>query len=151
MQFADLDEEIEIREGRSVREIFASDGEAGFRAIEMRTLESLLREPDVDSTVLLIALGGGTLTDAGSRELVRRHTKCIYLRASAETLAAHLREAGTDGRPLLALKQGETLEGRIRSMLSARSAIYESCADAVADIDGLGIEEIANIINDIIK
>ena len=57
-------------------------------------------QPPID---ILLSLGGGTLTDEGSRELVKKNCKCIYLRASVETLAANLREDGAAaGRPMLA-------------------------------------------------
>ena len=188
--FVDLDAEIEAREGRSIREIFAEGGEAAFRAVERETLAELLyrsgvlplREfasltpPSADadgppasvprvarpsgaiatssgnpSAKLLISLGGGTLTDPESRELVRKHCRCIYLRASLETLAANLRwegEAAT--RPMLAgadpkapAESPESLESRISAMMDSRAPIYEKAADVIIDIDGLSYEQAA--------
>ena len=95
---------------------------------------------------ILISLGGGTLTDAESRKLVRENCKCIYLRASLETLAENLREAGTEGRPMLKLAPGESLEDRIRNLMAERREVYESCADFIIDIDRLDYPAIARQI-----
>ena len=191
--FVDLDAEIEAREGRSIREIFAEGGEAAFRAVERATLAELLyrsgvlplREfasltpPSADadgppasvprvarpsgaiatssgnpSAKLLISLGGGTLTDPESRELVRKHCRCIYLRASLETLAANLRwegEAAT--RPMLAgadpnapADSPDSLEARISAMMAERAPIYEKAANVIIDIDGLSYEDAARLV-----
>ncbi len=196
--FVDLDAEIEARNGRSIREIFAEGGEAGFRAIERETLAQLLsavgtcpfgsslRSPhhrlkptvpplpcrgwhvpqgqvplpnraqlknDPLPSDMLISLGGGTLTDEGSRELVKKNCKCIYLRATVETLAANLREAGTEGRPMLAganlaapADAPDSLESHIATMMAARGPIYEKAADIILDIDGLSYEQAARQI-----
>ena len=150
LEFIDLDEEIERREGRSIPDIFSADGESVFRSIERRTLAAILHAAGLQSSVL-ISLGGGTLTDEESRKLVRENCKCIYLRASLETLAENLREAGTEGRPLLKLAPGESLEGRICSLMAQRSAIYEKSADIILDIDGLDYDDAANHLAHLIQ
>ena len=153
--FIDLDEEIVRRCGKSIPEIFSAIGEAGFRAIERDTLEELLSrkgKAHLPSDILL-SLGGGTLTDEGSRELVKKNCKCIYLRATVETLAANLREAGTEGRPMLAganlaapADAPDSLESHIATMMAARGPIYEKAADIILDIDGLSYEQAARQI-----
>ncbi|MBR4822468.1 MAG: hypothetical protein IKZ71_04895 [Bacteroidales bacterium] len=102
-------------------------------------------ERQLQSSVL-ISLGGGTLTDEESRKLVRENCKCIYLRASIRTLVDNLKEAGAEGRPLLKLAPGESLEGRICSLMAQRSAIYEKTADIILDIDGLDYSDVADKI-----
>ena len=99
---------------------------------------------------LVIALGGGTLTNPQCRELLREHDAfCIYLRASVETLASHLRGGGdVASRPLLA--GPGTIEERISGLLSLRSGLYESSADFILDTDGLSPEQIAGQIRRIV-
>lgn len=154
--FIDLDEEIVRRCGKSIPEIFSAIGEAGFRAIELDTLEELLSrkgKAHLPSDILL-SLGGGTLTDPGSRELVRKHCRCIYLRASLETLAANLRwEGEAASRPMLAgadpkapAESPDSLESRIASMMAARGPVYEKAADIILDIDGLDYSDVARQI-----
>ncbi len=106
------------------------------------------------STKLLISLGGGTLTDPGSRELVKKNCKCIYLRATVETLAANLRwEGEAASRPMLAgadpkapAESPDSLESRIASMMAARGPVYEKAADIILDIDGLDYSDVARQI-----
>ena len=103
---------------------------------------------------ILLSLGGGTLTDPGSRELVRKHCRCIYLRASLETLAANLRwEGEAASRPMLAgadpkapAESPDSLESRIASMMATRGPIYEKAADIILDIDGLDYSDVARQI-----
>ena len=148
LRFVDLDEEIVLREGRSIPEIFADGGEAAFRAVERTTLAGLLSEADGN---LLISLGGGTLTDPESRALVHERCRCIYLRASVETLAANLRwEGESASRPMLAgadpeapAESPDSLESRIAAMMATRGPIYETAADFILDIDTLSYEAAA--------
>ena len=151
VSFFDLDGEIVARQGRTIPEIFAEDGEAGFRAIERSTLAELIRE---SKPATLISLGGGTLTDPESREIVRKHCKCIYLRASVETLAVNLRHEGeAESRPMLKgadpnapAESPNSLESRISDLMANRTAIYESAADVIIDIDGLECPDMARML-----
>ena len=112
-----------------------------------------LRGNDPLPTDLLISLGGGTLTNTESREMVRKNCKCIYLRASVQELAKNLREVGTEGRPMLAganpdapADAPDSLESRISAMMAVRAPIYEKAADIILDIDGLDYSNVAHQI-----
>ena len=125
LPFVDLDEYIESREGRSIRDIFESEGEPAFRKMELAALKEILFQgatsesgyatsseasewtdkasPATDrpqARDIIIALGGGTLTTPECAELVSARTFCIYLKASPATLLAHL-EHEPAGRPML--------------------------------------------------
>src|SRR6516164_8761073 len=63
-EFLDLDHAIEERAGRTIPELFAERGEAGFRRIEEHAARVALAAPEP----LLIALGGGAVTSAETRE-----------------------------------------------------------------------------------
>ena len=149
--FVDLDEEIERREGVSVQEIFRTRGEGAFRALESGVLRDLLSCSCSGQQSLVIALGGGTLTNPQCRELLKEHDAlCIYLRASVETLASHLSSGGDlAARPLLA--GPGTIEEKISGLLSLRSGLYESSADFILDTDGLRPEQIAGQIRRIVS
>ncbi len=169
--FIDLDEEIEAWAGKSIPEIFAEEGEAGFRAIEAERLGSILsaeqrclgrslRSPhalqtessettqSIDNDVpfekaeMVLALGGGTVMARECAEIVHNGTICIYLKASVETLVSHL-EGETANRPML---KGESLKDRISELMEWRSATYESTAHFIIDIDGKTIDEITETI-----
>ena len=138
--FMDLDSVIEEREGRSIPEIFATEGEAAFRRMEAEALKECIYGPSSDK--LLLALGGGTVMTEECAKIVHEKTVCIYLRASVETLMDHL--AGeVDNRPMLA----GNLRTRIEELMSIRSATYEKTAHIMIDTDGKTIVEIAREIS----
>lgn len=133
--FLDLDEIIVKKAGGSIPEIFAAEGESGFRSLEKQALEKAVAQY-AESTVVL-ALGGGTVTIPGAVELLHEKTLCIYLQAPLETLEARL-EGQRAGRPLA----GEGL----RERLSAREPLYQKAAHVVLDTDGLTAQEVADEI-----
>lgn len=79
--FVDLDEAIERREGRSIAEVFADDGEDYFRRVESETLADVLA---VGGSV--IALGGGTLQAASNRFLLESAANVVVLWASLDEI-----------------------------------------------------------------
>lgn len=138
IRLIDLDETIAEGEKRTIPEIFSTEGERGFRCLELKYLQKLLKGGDN----LVLSLGGGTPTIPAAAALLREKTLCIYLRATAETLLDNL--AGTEkGRPLL---EGAPLRERISDLLAERSSAYEKTAHIVIDTDGLSPEQIAEEI-----
>lgn len=118
----DLDAEIAKTAGRSIPEIFASEGEKGFRAIEKRCLESVCEKSgsgDGDAAPHVVALGGGALLDPACRELAERSGRVILLDCPVETLKARL--TGGD-RPLSADA------ARLEALVASRAAHYASFA-----------------------
>jgi len=150
--FMDLDDVIETRCGRSITEIFAEDGEAGFRRMEKEALEDILRFreggiPGEDARMVL-ALGGGAVIREECEKMVHEGTFCVYLRTSLETLVERL--TGEDsGRPLLSGAGPETsaLRTRIMELMDQRAATYERVAHLIVDTDGKSIGAIASEIS----
>ncbi len=122
--FLDLDDLIEARAGRSIPEIFAEQGEAGFRRQEAEALRATARREDV-----VVALGGGALVEADNLAFARAHGTVVYLRVPVEELARRL-EGQAAERPLMQDASGTPLSpaamrARIDSMLAARRRFYE--------------------------
>lgn len=113
--FLDLDDAIEARVGREVRAIFAEDGEPAFRALEAEELTRALS----DSTVRVVALGGGALLDTTRRRAVLDRARVVTLTARPETLATR---CSLPGRPLLDASPDRL--GAIRTLLTARADAY---------------------------
>ena len=135
--FMDLDDVIEEAEGRSIPDIFASDGEAAFRRMEAEHLQILLDSHNISAVV---ALGGGTVMRKECAEMVREKTMCVYLRATVETLVRNL-DGESENRPMLSNE--EPLNVRVAHLLALRSGTYEQAAHMIIDTDGKTIEEIA--------
>lgn len=167
--YADLDAVIETTAGRSIPEIFATDGEVAFRRMEQEALEMFLVGDRssccktecpggiLTSDASVLSLGGGTVMTPACSDLVHEHTICIYLRASIDTLLSHL-ESEASSRPLLsshapdctsrsAAEAGHSpLRQRISALMSHRSATYEKTAHIIIDTDGKSVESIAREI-----
>ncbi|MBI5666626.1 MAG: shikimate kinase [Chloroflexi bacterium] len=110
--FMDTDAEIVHRMGMSIPEIFAKEGEAGFRHIERRLCRFLAA-----GRGLVIATGGGTLVDAGNREVMLASGVVVCLTATPEAIEARLKEDSGE-RPLL--------RGNWRALLEQRRAAYDA-------------------------
>lgn len=126
--FADSDLAIAAELGSTVRELFAREGEAGFRARERRFIAAL---PAYAGYVL--ALGGGMFAGAGNVGAIRAQAWTVWLRARPETLLARLSAAERAERPLLA---GNEVPARLAALLAERAPWYAQ-AHITIDTDGL--------------
>ena len=135
-RYLDTDTLIEAREGRSIPEIFARDGEAYFREVEAQVVADVSREEGV-----VIATGGGVVTRPENLERLRAQGWVVWLTATPEVIWERVRREA--GRPLL---EGcpDPLE-RIRSLLAVREAEYAQ-ADYVVDTTHRGIQDVAEEI-----
>lgn len=133
--FVDLDGLVEAAAGRSVKEIFAADGEAAFRALER---DAVARACDVAGAV--IATGGGTLLDPENRRRLAAAGPIVCLSASPEEI---LRRVGdVSSRPLLGDGTGpEDRLSRIRMLLRERASAY-AVATHQLDTSGLTADEV---------
>lgn len=122
--FVDTDAVIVESHG-SIADIFAGRGERVFREIEARTVARVVEEAAGTATV--ISLGGGSVLDSGTQQLLDRCT-VVYLECDAETVAARI--ARNSGRPLLA---GDGIR-RWKTLFATRKPVYERLADIVVDV-----------------
>lgn len=119
LPFVDTDREIEREAGRTVAELFSSEGEPAFRARESALALRLVR----DGVARVVAFGGGTVTNDEVRHAALDAGTLVTLRAAAETLVARTGAAGAT-RPLLG--GGPTLQ-RFRELSRTRAAAYAEC------------------------
>ena len=162
VQVTDTDAEIRRRARMTIPEIFASEGEEGFRDREHRAMRAVLDSPAAAHGV--IALGGGAVMRPENRELLRGHT-VIHLSASPSTAAEHVGD-GT-GRPLMAPDadsdqtraaqrssndgvehsgQGDTVLARMEALHAQRSLLYCEVATLTVPTDGLSPQQVAALI-----
>ena len=116
-RFVDADEELEKRTGRPITEIIPRDGEAAFRSLETETLEALGKQSG-----LVIATGGGCVTQVRNYDLLHQNGTIFWLTRALDKLP-------TDGRPL-------SQTGRLERMYEIRRPMYRRFADAVISNDG---------------
>ena len=132
--FFDLDFVIENEAGMSITDIFATKGEAAFRALESRLL------PDVLQPGAVVALGGGApIEDANWKVIVERSTT-VFIDCGFDTIWDRIK--GTTNRPLLASKSRAELE----SLFAQRRTRY---MQAIHRVDGDRPEDV--VAEDILK
>lgn len=137
--FRDTDADIVTAEGREIAEIFVEDGEPRFRDLERQAVRAALAG---HSGVL--ALGGGAVLDAGTRELLADHT-VVYLSMDVEEA---VRRTGLNAaRPLLAINPRK----QWRELMEARRHLYTDAARVVVATDGRTPEEVAEAVLDALE
>ena len=129
--FLDLDAELERRDGRSVAAQFAQDGECAFRAREAALSAELATAMSQDGAMVL-APGGGWLSNVAASTPLRRLGRLVYLRVTPAVALARLGETRR-ARPLLA---GDDPLAALEALLERRRAGYEG-ADVTVDVDAL--------------
>lgn len=126
----DADEYLELREDRIIADIFAEDGEEGFRSIETDVLKDLARR-----SPRLIGCGGGAPLRAENAKVMKEAGFVVYLEVTADEAAARI--PNTDSRPMF--KNLETA----RKTIVERIPKYEAVADVKVDTVGRSVREVA--------
>jgi shikimate kinase len=122
--FHDADADLEQRTGRSVAEIFAQDGEAGFRVLETEMLADLL----ASAHPAVIAAGGGAVVTEATRTRLREHACVVWLDADPVFLAERI-----DAKPHRPLLDGDPVAVLTR-LHAERADWYREVADVVIDV-----------------
>jgi shikimate kinase len=120
LSFVDLDWYIEERMHRSISQLFAERGEAGFRELERNMLHEASQFENV-----IISTGGGAPCFFDNMDYMNRHGRTVFLDVSPEVLFTRLRIARHQ-RPLLQQKNDDELRAFIASALTERGATYSS-------------------------
>lgn len=139
-EWVDADVEIELSAGKSIAQLFADDGEAAFRDLEEAIVAKLCERHSQ-----VIALGGGAVLRAATRDRIRAAGTVVWLTASPTTIAARLEADATTAtrRPNLTPFGGLA---EIEQVLRERSPIYQMCADWTVDTEGREPRDIAEEI-----
>jgi len=138
VSFVDVDAEIERREGKTVREIFAELGEPHFRKREREITRELAAKP-----AMVIAPGGGWVADPANIGLLKPPARLVYLKVRPSVALARLGPTrGT--RPLLS--RPDPL-AEIKRLLDERRAAYES-ADLTVDTE---LYDLQGVIDKIVE
>jgi shikimate kinase/3-dehydroquinate synthase len=142
LPFVDTDAEIERETGRSVPEIWRTNGEAAFRQREGALVERLLS----DGVPRVLAFGGGTVTVARIRRFALDRALVVTLTASAETIAGRIAELAN--RPNLAV--GGDPVARADELLAEREAAYGESHLSLAS-DGEDVEALVDSVVSLVE
>jgi len=133
----DSDDMIEERTGRTVREIWSTDGEAAFRALETETLVEALAEPEES---VIAAAGGVVLSERNREALQGADAHVVWLLADVDVLVERVRNGMH--RPLL----DDDPEGTLRRMHVDRAPLYQEVADAIVSVDHRSAHDVAKAV-----
>lgn len=136
-QFYDSDLMIEARTGRTVREIFAVDGEEAFRRLETLVLVDALA---AEEKAVIAAAGGIVLSIENRQALRAAGARVVWLRADPEILVERVKSGSH--RPLLDSDPEETL----RTMNDTRADLYREVADAIVTVDNRSVTDVVEAI-----
>ena len=136
--YRDSDADVEALTGRTVPEIFASDGEPAFRRVEAEVLATACS----GDRPTVVAVAGGAVLNADNRSLIRGCGTVVWLRAEPHMLAERVGDGA--GRPLLEGDKDEIME----RLLGERAPHYAEVADAVIDVAGLTPDQVADRVLD---
>ncbi len=139
-QFIDLDKEIELKAGKSIKDIFSSSGEDHFRKLEEETLFNI-----ITSTNTIISTGGGTPCYGSNMDFMIRSGIVVYLRMTPAQLKSRL-EGKAASRPLIRDVNKAELLQYISNKLSEREKYYLR-ASIIVDSMNLDIKALANLIS----
>ncbi len=138
----DADVEIERRAGKTIKRIFAEDGEPVFRDIEAQVIADLC-----GGGQLVLAAGGGAPLREESRRAMRDNGKVVWLTALPETILARMSGDATTAERRPDLTDRGPLD-EIIQLLGQREAIYRESAHLQVDTEGKTPEQLTAEILD---
>ena len=139
-KFLDLDQEIERVQGKSIEEIFQTQGEVAFRKIETEVCQTL-----GEMSNIIISTGGGIINNPNNMRIFKKHSLVIYLESSFEQIYGRLKKSKKI-RPLFQKHSKEELLDLYRK----RHPIYTQHADiSIQTINSKKeiLDQIINLIN----
>jgi len=151
-EYIDIDALIEKKANKKIVDIFRTEGEQAFRAMERNVLRELVH---FDNCV--ISLGGGTIANEENCKLVINNGILVYLKLSPDEIIKRVQDK--DDRPMLKDEYGNPLpppklRERINQLLDFREQYY-SRADIIVPTEnvqvGKTVDEIVKRLREIMK
>ncbi len=127
LPFVDTDSEIERHTGRTIADIFAIDGEAAFRRLEVDAVRDAVAQ-----TPCVISVGGGAVLDVGNVDRLKRTAVVVWLFAPVEVLCNRVSRDAASPRTRPSLTEHGGLD-ELRTLLARREPLYRAAADVMFD------------------
>lgn len=136
----DADVELERRAGRTIKQIFETDGEPEFRQLERELIAELLQQDR-----LVVAAGGGAILNEATRNDLKTSGPVIWLQASADVVERRLATDPTTGqrRPNLTASGGRD---EIERLLKIREPLYRECSTIVVEADTADPGQLVDVV-----
>jgi Shikimate kinase len=152
--FVDLDNYVENKFGKTITQLFNDLGEDKFREEEYNALNEVIinykQLGDKKKYGLIISLGGGTIVNSKSVELLKKETFSIYLKCSKEVLFKRLKKNNSH-RPLLCGKSDEEILNTISNMMDQRESNYINVANLIFDTKDYSLRLIVEKLKEVVE
>jgi shikimate kinase len=139
----DLDQEIQRVTGRTPERIFAEEGEAGFRKLEVELTPRALAPEHV-----VLSPGGGWITNPGLLESLPFGTLSVWLKVSPEEVVRRLNS--NPHQPVRPLLQSSDPKSRINDLLARREELYRR-AEISIETDRRSVSEIVALLESLVR
>lgn len=136
-RYLDTDRLVKRRAGHSISYLFRNEGEASFRELETKVLESLASERS-----LLVSCGGGIVETSRNIELMHEMGVCVYLDGEFDDSLRQIRSLAS--RPDFRSRE------HAQRLYQHRRPLYRSAADLTVDIRGRSFEDVSYICADML-
>lgn len=143
----DSDLEIERKTGKNIAEIFAEQGESGFRDLEFETIAELLDRNQQNDSPLVLSTGGGAILRPETRQRLRESGHVVWLTASPETIWQRMQDDSATESTRPNLTNLPPLE-EIIALLEFRYPFYQETAHQTIDSEQFNPQTIVQKIID---
>ena len=138
--FVDLDDVVTDRAEKTVEALVASSGWEKFRRLEKEALLKVTRQKGI-----VVATGGGIILDPDNISVLRETGRVIWLIASPEEIKKRI-EADSNNLAQRPSLTGKNIIDEVTTVLKARNPLYRAAAHQVVDTDGVGIDQLIELI-----
>lgn len=139
-KFVDLDEDVIELAGCSIEEIVLSRGWEHFRELERKAVEKFAAQDN-----LVIAAGGGVVTDRGNVDNLRRNGWVVWLNVNGEVIRDRMVNEQKAGKMRPSLTGIDPLQ-EIADLLNLRSPLYERAHDIRLNTNELSVQQVVELI-----
>ena len=137
LNLIDIDREIEAKFEKTIVDIFASEGEQGFRKKE---IDFLTEVNEIEDAV--VSTGGGIIEASANRDILNKEEYVVFLNASVESQFQATKDKTK--RPLL---NNENPRQVLESLYEHRLELYKSVSNLELSPDLLSNEDILSLIH----
>ena len=137
----EMDETIEKEQGRTIKDIFAAEGEEYFRDLET---DLVRRISQMEGKI--VSCGGGAVLREENVKMMKESGHILFLTATPESVYQRVRHSTK--RPLL---NGNMNVEYIAGLMEKRRTIYEAAADYCIHTDGKTLEMVAKEVKDLLQ
>lgn len=134
----DSDEVVERDAGKTIRAIFADDGEPRFRDFESQAIQRLAERQDAS----IVSLGGGAILREQNRRVLASRGVVVWLKASVDEIAKRVASDATTAERRPALTQLAERD-EIAKLLEIREPLYREVANFTVETDNRLVDDIA--------